>query len=174
MEIKSLILILIAGFLLISLNSMPLVNAQSIPTSLTIAVPSPPTEKECIVEATLKDENCNPIPNTDIDFYFCGTSKVGTNMTDLDGVASLKLSDDLPLFSYPGLDLFETRMTATWKISAVFKGTTNYAQSSSEDAYVAFVLIDYTQYLVGGALIALAIIGGCRIHSLSQKKKGFG
>jgi len=89
---------------------MPLASAQPIHTSLTIAVPSPPTDKECTIEATLKDENGNPLQNIDIDFYFCGTDKIGTNKTDSDGVASLKLSDDLdlPFFSY-GLRPFETK-----------------------------------------------------------------
>jgi len=171
LKIRTLILILMVGILFTGSNLMLLVYAQPTPTSLTIAVPSPPTEKECIIEATLRDENGNPLPNMDIDFYFCGTDKVGTNKTDLDGVASLKLSDDLPLFSYPGLDLFETKITATWKINAVFKGTTNYAQSSSEDAYVAFVLIDYTPYMVVGGLIALAIIGVVGYIVFRRRKK---
>jgi hypothetical protein len=171
MKIKSVILILIAGILLISSNSMPLVNAQPVPTSLTLAIPSPPTEKECTIEATLKDEKGNPLSNMDIDFYFCGTDKVGTNKTDLYGVASLKLSDDLPLFSYPKLDLFETKKTATWKINAVFKGTTNYVQSSSKDAYVAFVLINYTPYMAAGGLIALAIIVALGYIVFRRRKK---
>ena len=171
LKIKTLVLILIAGILLTSLNSMPLVNAQPVHTSLTLAVLSPPTEKECTIAATLKDENGNPLSNMDIDFYFCGTDRIGTNKTDLDGVASLKLSDDLPLFRYPRLGLFETKITATWKINAVFKGTTNYAQSSSEDAYIAFVLIDYTPYMVGGGLIALAIIGVVGYIVFRRRKK---
>lgn len=156
---ETLILILIAGILLTSFDSLPKVNAQPVHTSLTLAIISPPTEKESKIAATLKDENGNPLPNMDIDFYFCGTNKIGTNKTDLEGVASLKLSDDLPLFSYPRLDLFETKITPTWKINAVFKGNTNYAPSTSEDAYIAFVLIDYTPYMVGAGLIALALIG---------------
>ena len=161
----SLILILIAGILFISLNSMPLVNAQPVNTSLTLAVLSPPTEKDCTIAATLKDENGNPLPNMDIDFYFCGTDKVGTNKTDSDGVASLKLSDDLPLFSYPRLDLFETKITPTWKINAVFKGTTNYAQSSSE--YIDIVIVD----LVGG-LSVVPIIGVVGYLVFRRRKKG--
>jgi len=140
-------------------TSMPFANAQHTHTSLTLAVPSQPTEKECIIAATLKDENGNPLPNMNIDFYFCGMDKIGTNQTDSNGTASLKLSDDLPFFDYPRLNPFETKITETWKIAANFSGTTNYAPSGSEYAYIAFVFIDYTPYMVGSGLLAVAIIG---------------
>lgn len=171
LKIKTLILILIAGILLTSLNSLPLVNAQPVHTSLTLAVLSPPTEKECTIAATLKDENGNPLPNMDIDFYFCGTDKIGTNKTDSAGVASLKLTDNPPYSYYPRLDPFETKKTETWKINAVFSGTTNYAPSGSEYVYIAFVFIDYTPYMVGGGLIAVAIIGVVGYIVFRRKKK---
>ena len=175
LKINKLILILIAGILLTSLNSMPLVNAQPVHTSLTLAVLSPPTEKECTIAATLKDENGNPLQNMDIRFLVCGTSLIGTNKTDSNGVASLKLSDDLPLFNYPrfypSFNPFETKKTETWKINSVFKGTTNYAQSSSENVYIAFVLIDYTPYMVGGGIAALAIIGVAGYIVFRRRKK---
>jgi hypothetical protein len=41
----------------------------------------------------------------------------------------------------------------------VFSGTTNYAQSSSEDVYIANVFIDYTPYIVVCGILAVAIIG---------------
>ncbi len=114
-------------------------NAQPINTSLRIAVSSPPTEKECTLEAPLKDENGVPMQNMDIGFWVCDTSLNGTNKTDSAGVVSLKLKDNAPLFYYPRLSLFEAKKTETYKISAAFDGTTTYAQSSSEDVYVAFV-----------------------------------
>jgi len=40
---------------------------------------------------------------------------------------------------------------------AMFRETTNYAPSSSEN--VDIIIMDYTPYLVGGGLIAVAIIG---------------
>jgi hypothetical protein len=88
LKIKTLIIILIAGILLTSSNSMPLVNAQPTPTSLTLAVSSPPLGKpfwsECTMEATLKDENGNPLPNMDIHFSECGSvrERIGTAKTD--------------------------------------------------------------------------------------------
>ena len=54
--------------------------------------PSPPTDKECTIEATLKDENGNPLSNMNIDFTECGQRLFGTNKTDSNGVASLKLT----------------------------------------------------------------------------------
>ena len=196
---KNLILILVAGILFTSLSSMPLANAQPyydayftsikvthgtgdialisggtakvydgqltyIPavksytanTSLTIAVPSAPQGKECTIEATLKDENDNPLQNTDIDFYVCGTSKIGTAKTDSNGVASLK---------------FTPPTTGTYKVNAMFSGTTNYAQSSSEDVYIILIDIDYTPYIVGGGIIALAIIGVAGYIVFRRRKK---
>ncbi|MGD8507006.1 MAG: hypothetical protein PVF15_10145, partial [Candidatus Bathyarchaeota archaeon] len=95
LKIHFLILILIAGILFTSSNLMPLANAQPTPTSLTIAVTSPPQgipfSCECTIEATLKDENDDPLQNMDVDFYVCGTGCkdwIGTAKTDSDGVAS--------------------------------------------------------------------------------------
>jgi hypothetical protein len=149
LKIRLLILMGIAGILLTSSTMMPLVNAQPTPTSLTIAVPSPPQgipfSSECTIEATLKDENDNPLPNMDIDFYVCGTGckdRIGTAKTDSNGVASLT-------FTFP--------RACTYDVMAMFRETTNYAPSSSEN--VDIIVMDYTPYLVGGGLIAVAIIG---------------
>ena len=170
LKIKTLILILIAGILFTSSNSMPLANAQPVHTSLTIAVPSPPTDKECTIEATLKDENGNPLQNMDIRFLFCGSSLIGTNKTNSKGVTSLKLTNNPPLVYYPELYPFETKKTETWKISAVFNGTINY-QSSSEDVYIAFVFRDYTPYIVGSGILAVAIIGVVGYIVFRRRKK---
>ena len=92
LKIETLILILITGILFTSSTSMPLVNAQPTPTSLTIVVPSAPQGTECTIEATLEDENDNPLQNFDIDFYVCGTGCkdwIGTAKTDSNGVVSL-------------------------------------------------------------------------------------
>jgi hypothetical protein len=160
---KTLILILIAGILFTSLNLMLLVNAQPTPTSLTITAPPYYLPKiECTIEAILLDENENPLQNFDIDFlYECDdhTHTLGIAKTDSNGVASLELTHNPPFFYYPSLGLFETKKTVMYKINAVFDGTPTYAKSSSEDVYVAFVLTDYTSYLVVGGLIAVAIIG---------------
>lgn len=160
LNIKTLIVILIAGILFTSLNSMPVVNAQTTHTLLTLAVPYTPTDKECTIEATLKDESGNPLSNMVIHFYFCGSSLIGTNTTDSAGVASLKLSDDLSTVTYPRLNLFEPKKTETWPILANFSGTTTYAPSGSEYVYLAFVLIDYTPYpyLVGIGVLVVVII----------------
>jgi len=157
LKIKKLILILIAGILFISSNSMPLMNAQPTPTSLTIVVPSLPQGKECTIEAFLKDENDNPLQNFDIVFYVCGTDCkdwIGTAKTDSCGVASLK-------YTFP--------RTGTYNVNAMFSGTTNYAQSSSEN--VDIIIIDYTTYLVGGGIIAVAIIGVVGYIVFRRRKK---
>ena len=164
LKIKTLILILIAGILLASSTSMPLVNAQSTPTSLTIAVTSPllriPFSSECTIGATLKDENDNPLQNMDIDFvYACDdhTHLLGTAKTDSNGIASLTHSFYYNPYYVP------------WRISANFSGTTSYAQSSSE--YVDIIVVDYTPYLVGGGLIAVAIIGVVGYIIFRRRKK---
>jgi len=141
----------IAGILLTSSTSMPLINAQPTPTSLTIAVPSPllriSFSSECTIEANLKDENDNPLQNMYIDFlYACEdhTHLLGIAKTNSNGEAFLTHT-----FVYdPYYD--------PWKIMANFSGTTSYAPLSSE--YVDITVIDYTPYLVGGGLIAVAII----------------
>ncbi len=138
-----------AGILFTSSNSMPLVNAQPTPTSLTLAVSSPPRGKpfwsECTMEATLKDENGNPLPNMDILFSECGNVReiFGTEKTDSNGVASLTYS------SFP--------RARTYPMMANFSGTTSYVKSSSE--YVDIILVDYTPVLVGGVTSAVVIVG---------------
>ena len=148
LNIKTLIVILIAGILLTSSNSMPFVKSQPTHTSLTIAAPSEPQLKECTIEATLKDENGNPLQNMDVDFYICGSNKIGTAKTDSNGLASLKFTPSEP----------EIYTNSTIPIKAKFSGTTNYTQSSSEYGYIT-VIIDYTSYIVSGGLGAVAIIG---------------
>ncbi len=130
-------------------------------TSLTIDVPSTPQgipfSSECTIEATLKDENDNPLQNFDIDFYVCGTDCmdwIGTAKTDSNGVASLTYT-----FSRAG----------TYNITAMFSGTTSYVKSSSEN--VDIIIIDYTPYLVGGGLIAVAIIGVVGYIVFRRRKK---
>jgi len=154
LKINKLILILIAGILFISSNSMPLVNAQPTPTSLTIAVPSAPQGKECTIEATIKGENDNPLQNMDIGFYVCSRNWLGTAKTDSNGVASLT-------YTFP--------RAGTYNVTAMFSGTTSYVQSSSE--YVDIIIMDYTPYLVGGGLIALAIIGVVGYIVFRRRKK---
>jgi hypothetical protein len=176
LKIKTLILILIACILLTCSNSMLLVNAQPTQTSLTtITDPYLPRVMECKIEAILKDENDNPLQNFDIDFlYTCDdhTHLIDTVKTDSNGVASIELTDDIPpYFNYPRLSPIETRKTVLYKINAVFEGTTTYAKSSSEDVYVAFVLTDYTLYLVGGLLIVVAIIGVVEFVFFRRRKK---
>ena len=171
LKIKTLFLIVVAVITYSSLNLMPSANAQSIQTSLVLAVSSPPQEKECTIEAILEDENGIPLKNMDIDFYVCGTSCIGANKTDSDGAALLRLSDDLPLFTYPKLELFETKKSETWKINAVFEGTSNYVQSSSLDVYIAFAFIDYTLYLIGGGIIVVVIICVAGYLVLQRRKR---
>jgi len=169
LKIETLILILIVGILFTSSNSMPLVNAQPTPTSLILAVSSPPLGKpfwsECTIEATLKDENGNPLPNMDIDFsHECLDTPddwhlLGTAKTDSNGVASL---------TYQSFDPFPHE---TYNVTARFSGTTNYAQSSSEKVAIAR-MVDYTPYLVGGGLlIAVAIIGVVGYIVFRRRKK---
>ena len=131
-----------------SMHSIPLAIAQFdyYLTSLTIAVPSPPQGKECTIAVTLHDEHDTPLQNINIDFYFCGTDKIGSATTNSTGVASLE-------YSMPG--------TGTYRINAMYRGTANYAQSSSD--YVYIVVIDdapYPYIVVGGGIVAaVAIIG---------------
>jgi hypothetical protein len=168
---KNLLLILIVGILLTNLTSIPLTNAQPTQTSLTIAVPSEPQWKECTMEATLKDENDNPLENFNIDFYVCGTSKIGTAKTNSTGVASLSFTPSEDYY-YPTTP----PRTETLKVNAVFSGTTNFAQSSSEDAYVEFIFrdidifLDYGSYIVGG-IFAVAIIGVIGYIVFRRRKK---
>ena len=156
LKIRKLILILMAGILLTSSNSLPLVNAQPTNTSLTLTVPYNPPWKARTIEATLKDENDNPLQNFDIDFlYACDdhTHLLGTAKTDSNGVASLTW----------------TWSSGTYNVTATFSGTPNYASSSSE--YIEIIIIDYTPYLVGGGLIALAIIGVVGYIIFRRRKK---
>jgi hypothetical protein len=160
LNIKTLIVILVAGIFLASSTSMPVVNAQPTPTSLTITVSSSqlgtPFWSECTIKATLKDELGNPLPNMGIHFvYLCDdhTHPVGSNTnplatgtakTDSNGVASLTHS-----FLY-------SEYYDPWRIMANFSGTTSYAPSSSE--YVDIFVIDYTPHLVGIGALAVVII----------------
>jgi len=162
LKINKLILILIAGILLTSLSSMPLVNAQPTNTSLTITVSYNPPWKEFTIKATLKDENDSPLQNFDIDFLYahilddgtiCDRCRLGTAETDSNGVASLK--DTLPY--------------GTHNVTAKFRGTPNYAPSSVEN--IDIIIIDYTPYLVGGGLIAVAIIGVAGYLVFRRRKK---
>jgi hypothetical protein len=153
---KTLILIMIASIVLTGSNSMPIANAQPTQTSLTITVPSPPKETECTIEATLKEENGNPLQNMDIGFYVCSKNWLDTAKTDSNGVASLT-------YTFP--------RAGTYNVTAMFSGTTNYTQSSSE--YVDIIIVDYSQYLVGGGLIAVgvAIIGTAGYIVFRRRKK---
>ena len=169
LKIKTLIVILIAGILLTSSNSMPFAKAQptktsqmissSELTSLTLVVPYPkqwiPFRYEFTMEATLKDGRGNPLPNMDITFSECGGSElIGTAKTESNGVAYLKYT-----FS-------EARY---YPILAKFNGTTTYAQS--ESGYVNIMIIDNTPYLIGGGLIAVAIIGVVGYIVFLRRKK---
>jgi hypothetical protein len=130
-------------------------------TSLTVAVPSNPPWKECTIAATLKDKSDNPLQNFDIDFLWthilddgtdCGPHLLGSAKTDSKGVASLTYS-----FWSEG----------TYNVTAMFSGTTNYAQSSSE--YVDIMIIDYTPFLGGGGIIAVASIVGYIVFRRRKK-----
>lgn len=142
---KLILLTWILGILLTSMYSMPLVNAQSSGTRLTIAVPSPPLGlpfwSEGTLEATLTDGG-NPLPNMTVDFYGCLPDcdwRIGTAKTNSNGVASL-------LYAFPTAE--------TYQVHAMFNGTTNYASSSSDS--VEIVIIDYSSYIYGG-LFTVAI-----------------
>jgi hypothetical protein len=175
LKTKTLFLMLIAGILFTTSNSILTANAQPIQTSLAItAPPDLPREINCTIEAILKDENDNPLQNFDVAFlYACDdhTHPMDTVKTDSNGVASLELVDNPPFFYYPTLSPFETRKTVMFKINAAFDGTATYTKSSSEDVYVAFVLTDYTSYLVGGGLIAVVIIGVAGYMMLRKRKR---
>ena len=169
LRINKLIVILIADILLTSSNSMPVANAQLIQTSLTIFAPSPIQGKECTIVATLKDENGNPLPNMDIDFSVCGGKK-GTAKTNSTGVAILKYTPFEASLNPPP-------RTETYGANAVFKGTTTYAPSSSEDINIEFIfrdidiLLDYGSYIVGGGIITVAIIGVAGYIVFRRRKK---
>jgi hypothetical protein len=160
LKIKTVILILMAGILLTGLASLPLVSAQPTNTSLTITVPYNPPWKAFTIEATLKDENGNPLQNFDIDFlYGCNNHThpdhwhlLGPEKTDSNGVASLTLP-----------------WTGTFNVTAKFNGTPNYASSSSD--YVTITIIDYTPYKVGCGLITVAIIGIVGYIVFRRRKK---
>jgi hypothetical protein len=176
LKIKTLFLILIASILFTSLNAKLVAKAQHIQTSLTITNPPYlPREMECAIEATLIDENDSPLQNFDIKFFYeCDDHPhlICSAKTDSNGVASIELADDIPpFFNFPRLGTFETKKTVMFKINAMFNGTATYAESSSEDVYVAFVLTDYTSYLVGGVLIAVVIIGVAGYIMLRRRKR---
>ena len=126
-------------------------------TSLTISARRVQGE-EFKIEATLKSEIGSPPQNMNIDFYICGSEKIGTAKTDSDGVASLEYA--LPYFPRNG----------TYQIKAKFSGTTNYAQSSSEYVYIHITVTDYTPYIVGSGIIAVAIIGVVG-YTFSRRRK---
>lgn len=156
---KKRILMVIAGILLTSVHAIPLANAQFYYylTSLTIAVPSAPQGKECTIAVILNDENDTPLQNMNIDFFFCGTSKIGTATTNSTGEASLT-------YTMPG--------TGTYRINAKFSGTANYAQSRSD--YVYIVVMDYAPFgsiVVGGGIIAAAAIIGVTGYNFFSRRK---
>lgn len=127
-------------------------------TSLTIVVPSATEGKECIIKATLKDENDNPCMHTDIGFYIYEENawkKIGTAETDSNGVASLE---------------YTPTSTGTFQFKAMFSGTANYAQSSSTSTDLN-VAMDYTLYYIGGGMIAVAIIGVVGYIVFRRRKK---
>ena len=69
------------------------------------------------------------------------------------------------------------RRISTYKNNAVFSGTTNYAQSSSEDVYIEYVFrdidifLDYGSYIVGGGLTTVAVIGVVGYIVFRRRKK---
>ena len=162
-KIKTLFLIMVVGILFTSLNSTPLVNAQPTKTSLTITVPYNPPWTACTIEAILKDENGNPLQNFDIDFLWahrlddgslCGEHWLGDADTNSKGAASLT---------------YTFWSSGTYNITAKFSGSPEYAPSSSE--YIDIIIVDYSQYLVGGGLIAVVIIGVLGYIVFRRRKK---
>ncbi|MGD8545001.1 MAG: Ig-like domain-containing protein [Candidatus Bathyarchaeota archaeon] len=158
MKIRKLILILIVYILLASSNMLPLVNAQPTKSSLTITVSYNLPWQAPIIKATLKDENNNLLQNFDIDFlyecdYHNDTHMLGRAKTNSTGVASLTW----------------TWSSGTYNITAKFRGTQNYAPSSSE--YIEITIIDYTPYFVGGGLISVAIICAVGYIVFRRRKK---
>lgn len=143
-----------------NIHSMPMVEATLSNTSLTIAVPSAPQGFECTIEATLKDENGNPIPNMDIGFYECGTYKFSTATTDSNGVASLT-------YTFLG--------TGTYPVTVKFSGfyDTNtrigYVRSSSEYVDIDIVAVDYIPYIAGGGL--LSIVAMCFVGYIFYRRR---
>jgi len=79
---------------------------------------------------------------------------IGTAKTDSCGVASLK-------YTFP--------RTGTYNVNAMFSGTSNYAQSSSEK--VPIIIIDYTPYIIGWGIIAVAIIIGVVGYIVFRRRK---
>lgn len=158
LKIRIFILILISGILFNISNLMASVNAQSTNTSLTLTVSNNSPWKAGTIEATLKDENGNTLQNFDIDFlYECDYHGLAhllwKAMTDSNGVASLTWSWS----------------SGVYNVSAIFSGTQDYAQSSSE--YLEITIIDYTQYLVGGGLITVTAIGVIGYIVFHRRKK---
>jgi len=139
--------ILIVSVLLIgfSIKQFSGQQTEQISSILTIDAPSAIKGKPCTIKAILEDENENPIRNVDVEFqiYEGGLWKnIGSAKTNSSGIASI---------SY-------TPLTAgTFQVKAIFKGTTNYAQSSS--TVVALnVSVDY---------------GPLNVYVQQLKEKGF-
>lgn len=126
--------VFLIGLFVKQFNEQPAIETklEQTNTILTIDVPSAMKGKPVTIQAILGDENGNPIQNVDVDFqiYEDGSWKeIGSAKTDSSGIASI---------SYTLLT------TGTFQVKAIFKGTTNYAQSSSTVATLD-VGIDYGQ-----------------------------
>ena len=111
--------VLLIGLLINRFNWLPATKPEQTNTILTIDVPTAMKGESVTIQAILEDENENLIQNVDVDFqiYEDGSWKeIGSAKTDSSGNASI---------------LHTPLTTGTFQIKAVFKGTTNYAQSNS-------------------------------------------
>lgn len=114
-------------------------------TTLTAQIPSTTQGKEVTLKATLKDENGNPVKNSDVDFYIYKENawqRIGTGKTDSSGVASLI---HIPLAS------------GTWPIKIAFGGSPNYTESSKTASLD--VAMDYSMYYILGGLVGVVLLG---------------
>lgn len=116
-------------------------------TTLTIDIPSAMQGKSCTIEATLKDENGNPLPNANVEFQLLANSgtwtTIGSDTTDSGGIASID---------------YTPSSTGTFQVRAVFNAVTNYAESNSTPTGL-IVAADYTLVYVGAGIIAIAVLG---------------
>jgi len=146
------------------LGNPPLVSVLSeeavtqLGTTLTIGVPSAIIGKPVTLNATLRDENGNPIQGKNIEFQiYNGTSwsKIGSANTNLNGIASIS---------------YTPSSTGTFQVRAVFNGTSNYSQTTSMAGSLK-VDTDFTPYYLIGAIVITCVCGTVGYVVYRRRKK---
>jgi len=112
-------------------------------TTLTLEVPSVMLGEPVLIKATLKDEKGIPLQNVDVEFQISEENvwkRIDSAETDSNGIASIE---------------YKPTAAGTFKIRAIFAGTTNYEESS---AIADLVVGESIALKLGIAVVAVAVV----------------